>query len=112
MSKCSHSSVSRMGQKERYDAFPTQHVLSLNYTTSFFNDNTLSDVTIKFGCESIQAHKVILAQGSDYFKKMFCRSFKAGLLYFLLNWTLLTSNRRPTPKEFSYSKTNPSPSKP
>lgn len=84
MIKCSHSCVSRMGQKQRYDAFQTQVLPLIYYTTSFFNDKTLSDVTIKFGCESIQAHKIMLVQGSDYLRKMFCRSFKVGLLHFPL----------------------------
>ncbi|KAM0718325.1 hypothetical protein Q7P37_006657 [Cladosporium fusiforme] len=43
---------------------------------SFFNNQCLSDVTITFGSESLHAHKIILAKGSTYFKKMFCGSFK------------------------------------
>lgn len=49
------------------------------YSSSFFNNKSLSDVTIKFGSESVSAHKVMLSQRSSYFKNMFCGSFKACL---------------------------------
>lgn len=40
----------------------------------WFNNPLLSDVTIVFGSRSIPGHKVILAQGSEYFRKMFTSS--------------------------------------
>lgn len=45
---------------------------------SFFDAATFSDVTIRCGATRIQAHKIILAQGSDYFKAAFTGGFKVS----------------------------------
>ncbi|KAK4561484.1 hypothetical protein LTR86_004802 [Recurvomyces mirabilis] len=38
---------------------------------SYFNNKALSDVTIRYGDCTMPAHKLVLAQGSDYFKSCF-----------------------------------------
>ncbi|KAK5707647.1 Kelch-like member 28 [Elasticomyces elasticus] len=40
---------------------------------SFFNSPELSDITLRCGDNKIHAHKVILAQGSPYFRQLFAQ---------------------------------------
>lgn len=42
----------------------------LTVMTSAYNDNTYSDVTIKFSEREIHCHKLVLCQASDYFKAL------------------------------------------
>ncbi len=48
---------------------------SHNELRSLFEDDDLFDITLEVGGQSIQAHKVVLASHSPYFKVMFCGSF-------------------------------------
>ncbi|KAK5685411.1 Kelch-like protein 4 [Elasticomyces elasticus] len=43
---------------------------------SFFNSPGLSDITLQCGDNKIHAHKVILAQGSPYFRQLFAQRDK------------------------------------
>ncbi|THW55440.1 hypothetical protein D6D19_10685, partial [Aureobasidium pullulans] len=49
--------------------------LTLNRKRSFFDDENLSDVIIKFGEKRIFAHRVILARGSVWFEKALLGDF-------------------------------------
>ncbi|RMZ12177.1 hypothetical protein D0864_00789 [Hortaea werneckii] len=51
--------------------------------SEYFDSKTMSDVTVVFDTEngtcSISAHKIVLAQSSDFFKKAFIGNFKVHL---------------------------------
>lgn len=51
-------------------------VFRLLSPNSYFNSSKYSDVTIHFSTGSVKAHKLVLAQGSDYFRALFESSFK------------------------------------
>ncbi|RMZ20865.1 hypothetical protein D0859_15124 [Hortaea werneckii] len=57
--------------------------------SEYFDSKTMSDVTVVFATEhgtcSISAHKIVLAQSSDFFKRAFIGSFKVRLYLSLKN---------------------------
>ncbi len=48
---------------------------SHNELKSLWEDGDLFDITLEVCGQSIQAHKVVLASHSPYFRAMFCGSF-------------------------------------
>lgn len=54
--------------------------LSPLYKT-YFNDSTLSDLTIKLSGRSVYVHRIVLCRGFEYFDKLLTGKFKVnGLL--------------------------------
>lgn len=46
----------------------------------YHNFGAFSDVTIEFGSQKIKGHKIILAQGSEYFKTLLGGKFKVSCI--------------------------------
>ena len=45
---------------------------------AYFNDSTLSDLTIKLSDRSVYAHRIVLCRGSEYFDKLLAGRFKVN----------------------------------
>ena len=47
---------------------------------TYFNDPTLSDLTIKLSDRSVYVHRIVLCRDSEYFDKLLTGRFKASTL--------------------------------
>jgi hypothetical protein len=45
---------------------------------TYFNDPTLSDLTIKLSDRSVYVHRIVLCRGSEYFDKLLTGRFKVS----------------------------------
>jgi hypothetical protein len=53
---------------------------------SYFDDSTFSDITIKLSDRVVRLHRVVLYQGSEYFRSLLAGNFK-------VSWHLQLANR-------------------
>ncbi|KAI6851023.1 hypothetical protein KC332_g322 [Hortaea werneckii] len=71
--------------------------------SEYFDSKTMSDVTVVFDTEhgtcSISAHKIVLAQSSDFFKKAFIGNFKVHLSSTLAKLPKRSAKLTPPPSQ-------------
>lgn len=49
-----------------------------SYHKHFFNDPTLSDLTIRLSDRTVYVHRIVLCRRSAYFEKLILRGFKVS----------------------------------
>lgn len=77
----------------------------------YYDSETLSDVTVKFGDNKIKAHKIILCQGSEFFRASFTGRFKVSAPLPVPRRPFIDSDaRKPRPRSSSSTTTALKPS--
>lgn len=74
----------------------------------YFNNKTLSDLTIRIGDRQVHVHRIVLSSHSAYFNKLLTSGFKVrGALALSCRALTDSPNRKPTRKRSSCMKTIP-----